>query len=205
MKSTKQKTISAEHPISVDDKNEKRSSLSRRDFGKIAAGLGLASVVGSSSVFAQENKGSPSHEESKTSATPEGYEGNIAVCTVLIVKEEMEKETDNVWDNHKQWLKESHGPWGMVSYTVAKHKELKYPLNPENGETTNRIVYVIHEVYRHIDGLNKHYAECRDGNYLDEFIRICTTEGNSFTVLQGAPVTHSLLPKDCDFPITFNS
>ncbi|MDB1123413.1 hypothetical protein [Vibrio algarum] len=204
MKSIKQDDHSVNPPLSVEDATETKSSLSRRDFGKFAAGLGLASVVGSSNAFAQD-KPLSADKDNQPSVTPEGYEGNIAVCTVLIVKQEMEKETDDVWDRHKKWLKETHGPWGMVSYTVAKHKELKYPLKPENGETTDRIVYVIHEVYRHLEGLKKHYAECMDGNYLEDFIRICTAEGNTFTVLQGAPITHSLLPKDCDFPITFAS
>lgn len=180
--------------------NATNRPLSRRGFGAAAvgvAGMGVASFAGvsESSPYTLDDP-----KESTVSA-PEGYEGNIAVCTMLIVKDKMEKETDAVWDKHKAWLRESHGPWGMVSYTVAKHKELKFPLKPGNGETTDRIVYCIHEIYRNIEGLQKHYQECEQGDYIREFMKICTTEGNSFTVLQGAPVTHSLLPKDCAFPV----
>lgn len=184
---------------------EDKHSLSRRDFGKSAVGLGigLAAATGLSNVMAED--GNSQTQMSGVKQNPEGYEGNIAVCTVLIVKKEMEEETDRVWDNHKAWLKKTHGPWGMVSYTVAKHPELKYPLKPKDGSVTDRIVYCIHEVYHHLDGLKKHYEQCEHGNYLDEFIRICTTEGNTFTVLQGSAITHSLLGKDCDFPITFES
>lgn len=174
--------------------------FSRRDFGAVAAGvtgLGVVSFAGISKASADTHD----DQQESTDSVPEGYEGNIAVCTMLIVKQEMEKETDAVWDKHKAWLKRSHGPWGMVSYTVAKHKELKFPLQPDNGETTDRIVYCIHEVYRDIEGLQKHYQECEQGDYVEDFMKICTTEGNTFTVLQGAPVTHSLLPKDCSFPV----
>ncbi|MDB4614586.1 hypothetical protein OAH18_02735 [bacterium] len=170
--------------------------VSRRSFAA-AAGLGLASLAGVAD--AKPNTASPQGQ--KMATAPEGYEGNIAVCTFLIVKASMEKETDAVWDKHKQWLKETHGPWGMVSYTVAKHKELKFPLQPGNLETTNRIIYCIHEVYRQLDGLKKHYKESPGGGYLDEFTRISKTEGNSLVVLQGAPITHSLLPQDCEFPV----
>ncbi|GAD88423.1 hypothetical protein VHA01S_005_00250 [Vibrio halioticoli NBRC 102217] len=148
---------------------------------------------------------SNAHEKSILPSNPEGYEGNIAVCTVLTVISAMEVETDNMWDRHKQWLKTTHGPWGLISYTIAKHKELKHPLDPKNNDTTDRIVYVIHEIYKNIDGLKKHYAECMQGHYVEDFIRICSAEGNSLTVLQGSAITHSLLPKDCDFPIMFNS
>lgn len=183
--------------------SQDKSTFSRRNFGKTAAGLGmgLASAIGFSDVIAQEENSQLSQEGIGTNMTPEGYEGNIAVCTMLVVKAEMEQETDAMWDKHKQWLKETHGPWGMVSYTVAKHGELKNALDPSDTSTTDRIVYCAHEVYRNIDGLKKHYAEAENAAYLKDFLRICQAEGNSFTVLQGTPVTHSLLPKDCVFPI----
>lgn len=180
-------------------------SLSRRSFGKAAIGVGLglaAAATGVQSAFSQGSNGESLNEKEGIHTTPQGYEGNFAVCTVLIVKEEMEKETDGVWDKHKKWLRETHGPWGMVSYSVAKNKEMKNPLNPASEETTGRITYVIHEIYRNLDGLTKHYSESPNGGYVEDFLKICTAEGNSVMVLQGAPVTHSLLPKDCDFPVT---
>lgn len=170
-------------------------SVSRRNFGLISASLGLSALAATSQAVANENA------NAAKVTTLEGYEGNIAVCTTLVIKEEYEKAADGVWDMHKAWLKRSHGPMGMVSYTVAKNHEFKDALNPNATETTGRIIYVIHEVYRHLDGLKKHYAQSADGGYVDEFVKICTAEGNSFFVLQGAPVTHSLLPKDLDFPI----
>lgn len=179
--------------MDTEDKNEQQ--LSRRNFGKVAAGIGLASLASSSTVIAGT-------DSSQTKDMPEGYEGNIAVSTILIIKKELEKDADNVWDRHKKWLRETHGPWGMVSYTVAKNNEMKNPLNPASAETTGRIIYVIHEVYRHLDGLNKHYSESPNGGYVEDFLKLCTAEGSSVVVLQGAPVTHSLLPKDCDFPVT---
>lgn len=144
-------------------------------------------------------------KEQQTKDILEGYEGNIAVATILTIKKELEKDADDVWDRHKKWLKESHGPWGMVSYTVAKNNEMKNPLNPASTETTGRIIYVIHEVYRHLDGLTKHYSESPNGGYVEDFLKICTAEGSSVSILQGAPVTHSLLPKDCDFPVTISA
>lgn len=180
----------------MDIEDKKEQQLSRRDFGKVAAGIGLASFASSSSLAA----GTDYRKD-----MPEGYEGNIAVSTILIIRKDLEKDADNVWDRHKKWLKETHGPWGMVSYTVAKNNEMKSPLNPSSTETTGRIIYVIHEVYRHLDGLNKHYSESPNGGYVEDFLKICTAEGSSVVVLQGAPVTHSLLPKDCDFPVTIAS
>lgn len=180
-------------PVS-DAPNER--SVSRRNFGLISASLGLSALAATSQAVANDDASA-----TKVKTTPEGYEGNIAVCTTLVIKEQYEKAADGVWDMHKAWLKRSHGPWGMVSYTVAKNHEFKDALNPNATETTGRIIYVIHEVYRHVDGLEKHYAQSADGGYVDEFVKICTAEGNSFFVLQGAPITHSLLPKDLDFPI----
>ena len=136
--------------------------------------------------------------------SPEGYEDNIAVCTVMIIEPEHEKAADRVWELHKKWLKATHGPWGMVSYTVAKNSEFKNQLNPASAEKTGRIIYVIHEVYRHLDGLNKHYSESPNGGYVEDFLKIATAEGTTVTILQGAPITHSLLPKDCDFPVTIS-
>ena len=180
--------------MNTEDKNKQQ--FSRRDLGKVAVGIGLASLANSSAVIA----GTESNHQTKD--IPEGYEGNIAVSTILIVRKELEKDADDVWDRHKKWLKETHGPWGMVSYTVAKNNEMKNPLNPTSTETTGRIIYVVHEVYRHLDGLKKHYSESPNGGYVEDFLKICTAEGSSVVVLQGAPVTHSLLPKDCDFPVT---
>ena len=136
--------------------------------------------------------------------SPEGYEGNIAVSTIMIIESKHEKAADQVWDKHKKWLKATHGPWGMVSYTVAKNPEFKNPLNPASTEKTGRIIYVIHEVYRDIDGLNKHYSESPNGNYVEDFLKIANAKGTTVVVLQGSPITHSLLPKDCDFPVTIS-
>lgn len=176
-------------------------ALTRRDMVKTTASFGLASMFLGSNAIAQTS------EKSKTaiSITPEGYEGNIAVCTVMIIQSELEKDADSVWDRHKKWLKETHGPWGMVSYTVAKNEEVKNPLNPASTEKTGRIIYVIHEVYRHLEGLNKHYSESPNGGYVEDFLKIATAEGTTVTVLQGAQITHSLLPKDCDFPVAISS
>ena len=184
--------------MQADEKEQQ--SFSRRDLGKAVVGAGLASMLLGSDAIAQDEQ---SMQENKTN--PEGYEGNIAVCTVMIVKQELEQDADNVWDRHKKWLKATHGPWGMVSYTVAKNKEMKNALNPASEETTGRIIYVIHEVYRHLDGLTKHYSESPNGGYVEDFLKIATAEGSSVTILQGAPVTHSLLPKDCDFPVTISN
>lgn len=181
-------------PISKDE-----LSLSRRDLGKAVVGAGLATVLAGSNAIAQNED-----SKQKTQTIPEGYEDNIAVCTVMIVKEELERDADDVWDRHKKWLKATHGPWGMVSYAVAKNKEMKDALNPASKETTGRIIYVIHEVYRHLDGLTKHYSESPNGDYVEDFLKIATAEGSSVTVLQGSPITHSLLPKDCDFPVTIS-
>ncbi len=175
----------------VAAQNESGTVLSRRSLGLLAAGLGATAVA----------QGTPAFTASASDNLPEGYEGNIAVCTTLIIRAEHEAAADGVWDLHKAWLKKTHGPWGMVTYTVAKNTEFEDGLNPHATKTTGRIIYVIHEVYRHLEGLKKHYAESGDGGYVDEFLRICLAEGSEFHVLQGAPVTHSLLPQDLDFPI----
>ena len=196
--------------------SKEHSGFSRRSFAKTAAGLGLglAAAGGVSTAMSKEQDRQPLQSEEggqamqdkmATNVTPEGYEGNVAVCTMLVVKSEMEQETDAMWVKHKKWLKETHGPWGMVSYTIAKHGELKNPLDPSDSSTTDRIVYCAHEVYRHLDGLKKHYAEAENADYLQDFLKICTAPGNSFTVLQGTPVIYSLLPKDCVFPIDLSS
>lgn len=180
-------------------KNDKEQPHGRRHFAKVSAGFGLATLAAGSAALAAEQSGEP------INPVLEGYEGNIAVSTVLIIRKALEIAADDVWDRHKKWLRETHGPWGMVSYTVAKNNELKNPLNPASTETTGRIIYVIHEVYRHLDGLTKHYSESPNGGYVEDFLEICTAEGSSVVILQGAPVTHSLLPKDCDFPVTLDS
>lgn len=118
----------------------------------------------------------------------QGYEGNIAVCTTLVIRREHEPSMDAVWDRHKQWLQRTHGPMGLLAYTVAKS---------ENGD--DELVYVIHEVYRQAEGLEKHYELSGDGDYVDEFLRIAQAPGSTMTVLQGSEVTHSLLPKDLDY------
>lgn len=118
----------------MESQNEKLNEqiASRRNFGKSALGVGLAYILASYHVSANAgNLLQPSDDYSQ-----DGYEGNIAVCTVLMIKKELEQEADSVWDRHKKWLKETHGPWGMVSYTVAKNDEMKNPLNPTSKEKT---------------------------------------------------------------------
>ncbi len=191
--------------VNVDDAKE--PLYSRRALGGAAVGAGLASVLLGTNACASETASTATAAATattKASSVPEGFEGNIAVCTVLTIKKELESAADSVWDRHKKWLKATHGPWGMFTYTVAKNVEFKNPLNPGSKETTGRIIYVIHEVYQDISGLNKHYSESPNGGYVEDFLKICTAEGSSVTVLQGAKVTHSLLPKDCDFPVVIN-
>lgn len=185
-----QETTASPHSETAQGPDSEVLMLSRRSLGLVAAGIGLSTLGAGTTANANEQR-----------SANEGYEGNIAVCTTLVVKAEHEAAADAVWDLHKAWLKRSHGPWGMVTYTVAKNTEFEDALNPHATKTTGRIIYVIHEVYRHLDGLKKHYAQSEDGGYVKEFVRICTAEGSEFHVLQGAPVTHSLLPKDLDFPI----
>lgn len=95
---------------------------------------------------------------------------------------------DAVWDAHKAWLKRSHGPMGLLCYAVAKS-------DTDDGT----LVYVIHEIYQSADGLRQHYDRSGEGGYVEEFLRIAQADGNTMTVLQGSPVTHSLLPKDLVF------
>ena len=105
-----------------NEKNEEQEPCSRRTFGSVAVGAGLASAFLGANVSAQE----ASHvavKEDSAPTTPEGFEGNIAVCTVLTVEEKLESAADSVWDRHKKWLKATHGPWGMFTYTVAKNVE----------------------------------------------------------------------------------
>lgn len=186
--------------MNSDKEKNSAQSLRRRELGKMAFGAGIASVLMGAGVVPNT-----ANATQKGNEQPEGYEGNIAVCTVMIVKKALEADADDVWDRHKKWLKESHGPWGMVSYSVAKNVEIKEPLNPASTEETGRIIYVIHEIYRHLDGLQKHYSESPKGGYVEDFLKVATAEGSSVIVLQGAPVTHSLLPKDLDFPVTIEA
>lgn len=183
--------------MNSEDKSQQQHS--RRNFGKVSVGFGIATLASNAVAL------SGTESDGQNNNLPEGYEGNIAVATVLTIRKELEKDADEVWDRHKQWLRETHGPWGMVSYSVAKNTEMKNALNPGSTETTGRIIYVIHEIYRHIDGLKKHYSESPNGGYVENFIKLCTAEGSSVVILQGAPVTHSLLPKDCDFPVVIDS
>ena len=180
--------------MKAEDNSEQQ--ISRRSFGKLSAGLGIATLASTAAAMAAT--------EQPANVVPEGYEGNIAVATTLTIKKELEKDADDVWDRHKKWLKASHGPWGMVSYSIAKNTEMKDPLNPASTETTGRIIYVVHEIYRDLSGLQKHYSESPNGGYVEDFLKICTAEGSSVSILQGALVTHSLLPKDCDFPVVID-
>ncbi len=184
----------------METNNKNNKTVTRRNMVKATAGIGLASTFLGSNIIAQTTD----QQIAPANKTPEGYESNIAVCTVMIVRAIHEKAADSVWDKHKKWLKATHGPWGMVTYTVAKSEEVKNPLNPASTEKTGRIIYVIHEVYRHLDGLTKHYSESPNGGYVEDFLKIATAEGTTVTVLQGAEITHSLLPKDCDFPVSIS-
>ena len=183
-------------------KNGEQPLCSRRSFGSAAVSAGITSILMGTYAAAREAGNATVKNDSST--TPEGFEGNIAVCTVLTIEKKLESAADSVWDRHKKWLKATHGPWGMFTYTVAKNVEFKNPLNPGSKETTGRIIYVIHEVYQNISGLNKHYSESPNGGYVEDFLKICTAKGSSVTVLQGCEVTHSLLPKDCDFPVVID-
>ena len=183
--------------------DEQQIVLSRRSLGSAVVGAGLATAFIGTSASAQQTNAAAA-KDTPGAKHQEGFEGNIAVCTVLTIQKELENAADSVWDRHKKWLKATHGPWGMFTYTVAKNVEFKNPLNPGSKETTGRIIYVIHEVYQNISGLNKHYSESPNGGYVEDFIKICTAKGSSVTVLQGAKVTHSLLPKDCDFPVVID-
>lgn len=122
------------------------------------------------------------------SASSDGYEGNIAVCTTLVIQASQESEMDEVWDTHKAWLQRSHGPMGLLTYSVAKSV---------NDDGT--LVYVIHEIYQDADGLKQHYERSGEGGYEAGFLRIAQADGNTMIVLEGSPVTHSLSPKDLAF------
>lgn len=121
-------------------------------------------------------------------ASSDGYEGNIAVCTTLVIQPSQESEMDAVWDAHKAWLQRSHGPMGLLTYSVAK-----------SANDDGTLVYVIHEIYQDADGLRQHYERSDEGGYVEGFLGVAQAEGNTMTVLEGSPVTHSLLPKDLTY------
>jgi len=77
-----------------------------------------------------------------------------------------EKEVDAFWKSHEAWMQKTHtmgeasakddsaGP-RLNEFFIAKGKEMKNPLNPEEGETGN-LIYQMSEAYVDAAGIAKH-------------------------------------------------
>lgn len=129
-----------------------------------------------------------------------GYEGCTHINAVIAVPEAREADGDALFVKHKAWIQRTHGPLGLLFYSVTKNKEVSVPLDP-SSEPTGRIIFSLNEVYTAPAGLMKHWAMAKtECDFFEEFVAFFTAEGSTVLAMHGAPVIHSLLPKDLSFP-----
>lgn len=129
-----------------------------------------------------------------------GYEGCIHINAVIAVPAAREADGDALFVKHKAWVQSTHSSLGLLFYTVTKNKELSVPLDP-SSEPTGRVIFSVNEIYTSPAGLMKHWGMAKtESGFFDEFVAFFTAEGSTVLAMHGAPVIHSLLPKDLPFP-----
>uniref|UniRef100_A0A6U2CM87 ABM domain-containing protein n=1 Tax=Hemiselmis andersenii TaxID=464988 RepID=A0A6U2CM87_HEMAN len=129
-----------------------------------------------------------------------GYEGKTQITIMVSVPAEQEKAGDEIFERHKKWMQSTHGPWGLLFYTVCKNKELSAPLD-QSSAPTGKIIFTLTEVYASPEGLQKHWSSAPTDipDVFKDFAAFCTTEGHQLMLMHGAPVVRSLYPGDCAF------
>ena len=135
-----------------------------------------------------------------SAAFPTGFEGKTVISMTVAVKGDMESLADEVFRKHKDFMKRTHHALGLLSYNVGKNKEFSNPMDP-TSEPTGRIVYSLHEVYTTPEGLAKHWELGAKEPFFGDFLKVCTGEGNTMVLQQGAPAVQSLFPSDLDVNI----
>lgn len=124
---------------------------------KLNAQFGVHIDVGTLSIF--------TNLDDKVSNIKAG-KGDPTIHITWRVPAKDEKEVDNFWKQHESWMRATHtmgadsakddskGP-RLTSFWIAKGKEMKNPLSPEEGET-GAFIYRMSESYVDAAGIGKH-------------------------------------------------
>jgi hypothetical protein len=130
-----------------------------------------------------------------------GYENNSQISLVITTKKE--KEIDEFFAWHKPWMQSTHGPMGLLLYTVVKSAALSNPVDPKSV-VEGSYTYVVTEIYATPEGAKKHWAMAPKelGKRFDDLMAILTDKEATCQIVHAGKIVNGLNSGDLAFPIT---
>ena len=98
----------------------------------------------------------------------------------FIVSADKEKDWDDAFESHGEWMRETHSlavkpdpTYGMlgtlVDYYISKAPEMNNPLDPNEG-TTGNFIYTLNEVYTRPEGTEAHMEAAPSWKSFEKFL-----------------------------------
>ena len=112
----------------------------------------------------------------------------------FVVSADKEKEWDEAFESHGEWMRETHAlitkpdpTYGMLGslsdYYVSKAPEMKNPLDPDEGNTGN-LIYTLNEVYTRAEGTEAHMEAAPSWKSFEKFLGL-VGESQATMVMHG--------------------
>ena len=112
----------------------------------------------------------------------------------FVVSADKEKEWDDAFESHGEWMRETHSlivmpvpTYGMlgtlVDYYVSKAPEMNNPLDPNEG-TTGKFIYTLNEVYTRPEGTEAHMEAAPSWKSFEKFLGL-VGESQATMVMHG--------------------
>jgi len=112
----------------------------------------------------------------------------------FVVSADKEKEWDEAFESHGEWMRETHSlivkpdpTYGMlgtlVDYYVSKAPEMNNPLDPNEG-TTGKFIYTLNEVYTRPEGTEAHMEAAPSWKSFEKFLGL-VGESQATMVMHG--------------------
>ena len=112
----------------------------------------------------------------------------------FVVSADKEKEWDEAFESHGEWMRETHSlivkpdpTYGMlgtlVDYYISKAPEMKNPLDPNEGPTGN-LIYTLNEVYTRPEGTEAHMDAAPSWKSFEKFLGL-VGESQATMVMHG--------------------
>ena len=112
----------------------------------------------------------------------------------FVVSADKEKEWDEAFESHGEWMRETHSliatpdpTYGMLGtladYYISKAPEMKNPLDPDEGNTGN-LIYTLNEVYTRSEGTEAHMEAAPSWKSFEKFLEL-VGESQATMVMHG--------------------
>ena len=119
--------------------------------------------------------------------------GNIQFTMIFTMPAEHVAEGDRIFKSHAAWMERTHyrsGEKALLIYDLSKAPEMKDPMDP-NSEPSGKTNFILSEVYESPAGLQDHWAQAAEN--WEDFGNLQAWMGKgNFTLINGAPIVHSL-------------